>query len=48
VDILFCGLQPQVLKMFERSGFLKVLGEKNVYQHAVEAIDSLSNIQKKS
>ena len=38
VDILFCGLQPQVEKMFERSGFLKVLGEKNVYQHAVEAI----------
>jgi len=48
VDILFCGLQPQVEKLFERSGFLSLIGGKYVYPHAVEAIDSLSSVQKKS
>lgn len=41
VNMLFCGLQPSVAKMFERSGFAKLTGPQRVFDNAVEAIDSL-------
>jgi len=41
VDILFCGLQPQVRKMFERSGLIDVMTKNCIFHHAVDAIDSL-------
>ncbi len=41
VEILFCGLQPQVRKMFERSGLIGAMKNNCIFHHAVDAIDSL-------
>ena len=42
VRILFCGLQRQVEREFERSGFDLKVGRDTLFANAVEAIDSLS------
>jgi SulP family sulfate permease len=39
--LVFCGLQPRVHRQFERSGFDKKIGKGNIFNNAVEAIDSL-------
>jgi sulfate permease, SulP family len=41
VEILFCGLQPQVKNMFERSGLIESMEKNYIFHHAVDAIDSL-------
>lgn len=41
VSMLFCGLQPQVRKQFSRGGFDQLVGSQNIFNNAVEAIDSL-------
>lgn len=41
VRLLFCGLQPPVARMFERSGFNQTIGSQAIFNNAVGAIDSL-------
>ena len=42
VEVLFCGVQPPVMHMFERLDFVEYLGKKNFYTSAVIALESLS------
>lgn len=41
IKVLFCGLQPMVTRMFNRSGFIDKIGENSIFDNAVEAIDSI-------
>ena len=43
VNILFCGVQPDVKEMFDRSGLTAKIGEDNFYWDAIDAIKSLEN-----
>ncbi|HCS35860.1 MAG TPA: SulP family inorganic anion transporter [Sphaerochaeta sp.] len=42
VKLLFCGLQPQVDRQFQRAGFNEAVGMDAIFNNAVEAIDSIS------
>ncbi|NBK24679.1 MAG: SulP family inorganic anion transporter, partial [Spirochaetia bacterium] len=42
IEVLFCGVQPPVMHMFERLDFVELLGQKNFYSSAVIALASLS------
>lgn len=42
VKLLFCGLQPQVNRQFQRAGFNEAVGEDAIFNNAVEAIDSIA------
>lgn len=41
VKLLFCGIQPQVARQFNRAGFDEAVGKDSIFNNAVEAIDSL-------
>jgi SulP family sulfate permease len=41
VNVIFCGVQPNVKLMFNRSGLTDEIGDDNFYWDAVEAIKSL-------
>ena len=41
VNILFCGVQPDVKEMFDRSGLIAKIGEDSFYWDAIGAIKSL-------
>ena len=41
VNILFCGVQPDVKEIFDRSGLTAIIGEDNFYWDAIGAIKSL-------
>ncbi|MGI6466834.1 MAG: STAS domain-containing protein [Sphaerochaetaceae bacterium] len=43
VNLLFCGIQPGVKKQFYRSEFNNVVGEENIFNNAVEAIDTVAD-----
>lgn len=45
VNILFCGVQPDVKTMFDRSGLTSRVGEENFYWDAIGAIKSLENCE---
>ena len=42
VKLLFCGLQPQVDRQFQRAGFKEAVGIDAIFNNAVEAIDSIA------
>jgi len=42
IEVLFCGVQPAVMHMFERLDFVELLGLNNFYTSAVIALESLS------
>ncbi len=42
IEVLFCGVQPAVMHMFERLDFVGYLGRDNFYTSAVIALASLS------
>ena len=42
IKLLFCGLQPQVDRQFQRAGFNEAVGMDAIFNNAVEAIDSIS------
>ncbi|HKL58522.1 MAG TPA: SulP family inorganic anion transporter [Sphaerochaeta sp.] len=42
IEVLFCGVQPPVMHMFERLDFVEHLGRNNFYTSAVIALASLS------
>jgi len=42
IEVLFCGVQPAVMHMFERLDFIEHLGRNNFYSSAVIALESLS------
>lgn len=42
VKLLFCGLQPQVDRQFQRAGFNEAVGTDAIFNNAVEAIDSIA------
>ena len=41
VNVLFCGVQPDVREIFDRSGLTKQIGEDGFYWDAIAAIKSL-------
>lgn len=41
IKVLFCGVQPPVMKMFKRLDFIEVLGHSNFYTSVVMALESL-------
>lgn len=41
VNILFCGVQPDVKEMFDRSGLTAIVGDEYFYWDAIAAINSL-------
>lgn len=43
VNILFCGVQPDVKEIFDRSGLTAKIGEDSFYWDAIGAIKSLEN-----
>lgn len=43
VNVLFCGVQPDVKEIFDRSGLTVEIGEDNFYWDAIGAIKSLEN-----
>ncbi len=43
ITLLFCGIQPGVKKQFYRSEFNTVVGEENIFNNAVEAIDAIAD-----
>lgn len=45
VNVLFCGVQPDVKTMFDRSGLTAKVGEENFYWDAIGAIKSLESIE---
>lgn len=42
-EILFCSLQPNTMRMFERTGLTEIIGEQNFYWSAAEAIAAAHN-----
>jgi len=42
VEVLFCGVQPPVMHMFERLDFVSLLGQNNFYTSVVIALEALS------
>ncbi|MDD3365684.1 MAG: SulP family inorganic anion transporter [Sphaerochaetaceae bacterium] len=45
IKLIFCGLQPQVARQFTRAGFDKVVGIDDIFNNAVEAIDSIDIVE---
>lgn len=45
IKLLFCGLQPQVARQFTRAGFDEVVGTDDIFNNAVEAIDSIDIVE---
>lgn len=45
VNIIFCGVQPDVKEIFDRSGLTAIIGEDNFYWDAVGAIKSLERLE---
>lgn len=44
-DILFCGIQPSVKEMFDRSGMTDMIGKDLIFWDAIEALKHLEIIQ---
>lgn len=45
INILFCGIQPNVKEMFDRSGITDLIGEDLIFWDAIEALKYLEIIQ---
>lgn len=48
VEVLFCGVQPSVKKLFDQSGLTDKIGNECFYWDAVQAIKSLEDKSEKS
>ena len=47
ISVYFCGVQPNVKKMLERAWVVSEVGEDKFFWDAIEAINSIENLNKK-